>query len=152
MPSLQGSWGCSWGFGAAFQTSQNWGRKSLSHVESVTHWVSKPAPPSPATGLEIGGDEGSLGHSCAGTSSSPLDPAGLGRGDQRQGEGLHALSPLHLDPCCCKVALIPVLSPPPWLFGFFGASGRIHSYKLSERPHPSGSGTLPAYSKQSRRW
>lgn len=148
LPSLQSSRD----FGAAFQASPALGRKNLSHVEPVGPCVSKSAPLSPATGLGLGDDEGSSGYSCPGTGPRPLDPAGLGQGDQRWWEGPHFLSPLHLDPCCCKVAPILVLSPPPWLFGFVGASGRVHSYKLGEKPHSSGSGIFPACSKGSRRW
>lgn len=139
-------------FRAAFPASLASGRKSLSHVESVRPWVSKSAPLSPATGLALGDDEGSSGYSCPGMGPSPLEPAGLGQGDQRWWEGPHVPSPLHLDPCCCKVALILVLFPLPWLFGFVGASGRVHSYKLGEWPRSSGSGIFPACSKRSRRW
>lgn len=99
--------------GAAFQAFPALERKSLSHVDSVGPWVSKSAPLSPATGLGLGDDEGSSGYSCPGTVPSPLDPAGLGQGDQTWWEGPHFLSPLHPDPCCCKVARILVLSPPP---------------------------------------
>lgn len=112
--------------------------------------VSKSAPPSPAAGLGAGA-EGSPGHSCSGTGSSSLDPAGLRRGARRWWEGPRSPSPLHLDPGCCKGALIPVLSPPPWLFGCAGAGGGVHSYRLGERPHSSGSSILPACSKWSRR-
>lgn len=142
----------SWDFGAAFPASLARGRKSLAHVESAGPWVSKSAPLSPVTGLGVADDEGGPGHSCPGTGPSPLDPTGPGQGDQTWWQGPHFLSPLHLDLCCCRVALIPVLSPPPWLFGFVGASGRVRSYKRGERPHSSGSGIFPACSKRSRRW
>lgn len=147
-PSLWGSRD----FRAGFQASPALGRKSLSHIEPVGTWVSKSAPPSPAAGLGLGDDEGSSGYSCPGIGPRPLDPAGLGQGDQRWWEGPHFLSPLRLDPCCCKVALILALSPLPWLFGFAGASGRVHSCKLGERPHSSGSDRFPACSTRSRRW
>jgi hypothetical protein len=116
------------------------GRKSLSDPE-----VSRSAPP-PATVLGVV-DEGSPGHSCSGMGSSPPHEAGLGRVAQRWWEDPHSLSLFHLDPCCCKVALILTLSTPPWIFGSVGASGTVHSYNLGQKPHSSGSSTLPACSK-----